>query len=61
MLVGARGLEGQYLVVQQLPYDHRRGGHVDVPRLSGGGGNEQLAKRKIFVVRFSWLNSRWKR
>jgi hypothetical protein len=37
MLVGARGLEGQYLTVQQLPDNHRRGGHVDV---SGGGSNE---------------------
>jgi hypothetical protein len=58
MLVGARGLEGQYLTVQQLPDNHRKCGHVDVLPLSGGGGDEELAKQMIFVARFSWPNAR---
>ena len=59
VLIGARGLTGQDLALQQLSNNYKEGGHVDVVPLSGGD-SEQLAKRKRLVARFSRPNSRWK-
>jgi hypothetical protein len=39
---------GQDLALQKLPDNHRKGGHVDLVPLSGGG-SEQLGKWKHFL------------